>query len=174
MLNETIAADYSCTDAESGVASCVGSVAAGTPITTTSAGSHTFIVHTVDLAGNTAMQSVNYTVNYKICLRYDPTKVHKQGSTIPIKIQLCDNADQNVSASSIALTAHSITQASTSTFGPLEDSGNANPDNSFRYESAFEGYIYNLSTKPLTTGRHTVDFTIADNPTIYRVPFQVQ
>jgi hypothetical protein len=177
LLNQTTTADFTCADTGSGLASCTGPAPSGSPIDTTSVGAHTFTINAADNAGNTATKSVGYTVIYKICLLYDPSKVHRKGSTIPIKIQVCDTADANASASSIALTAHSITQTSTSTSGPVEDSGNANPDNNFRYDPALGatgGYIYNLSTKDLTTGSYTLNFTVGANPARYTVPFQVQ
>jgi hypothetical protein len=103
--------------------------------------------------------------------------VAKKGSTIPIKIQLCDVNDANVSASGIAVTANGVTHTSTATSGPVEDAGAANPDSDFRYDPAIGvtgGYIYNLATKTLTTGGYTLNFTVGANPTIYAIPFQVQ
>lgn len=177
LLNQQVPAEYACTDAESGVASCTGPVPSGLPIDTSTVGPHSFTVTAADNAGNTAAQTAEYTVAYKICLLYNPAKVAKKGSTIPIKIQLCDSGDINMSSSSIALTAQGITQTSTATSGPVEDAGNANPDNNFRHDPTLGtggGYIYNLSTQPLAKGSYTLDFTVGADTAVYHLPFQVQ
>ena len=61
-VGEQVTADYSCTDEHSGVASCVGSVAAGAAVDTGSVGEKTFTVEAGDKAGNTASKTVKYTV----------------------------------------------------------------------------------------------------------------
>lgn len=58
-LNQSVLAAYTCSDATSGVVSCVGTVANGTPIDT-SVGKHTFSVTATDNAGNTVTKTVNY------------------------------------------------------------------------------------------------------------------
>ena len=61
-VGQHVAADYSCTDNESGVASCLGDVAVGAAVDTGSIGEKTFTVEASDNAGNTASKTVNYTV----------------------------------------------------------------------------------------------------------------
>ncbi len=60
----TVLASYTCVDEAggSGVASCVGDVASGSPIDTTIAGAKTFTVTGADNAGNTQVVVVDYTV----------------------------------------------------------------------------------------------------------------
>jgi CSLREA domain-containing protein len=64
VLNSTVKADYFCSDAGSGVASCPGSAPNGGNIDTSTLGSHTFTVGpATDLANHTALAvSVTYTV----------------------------------------------------------------------------------------------------------------
>jgi hypothetical protein len=57
-----VAADYTCTDAVSGIASCVAPVPDGDPIDTSTLGAVSFTVTATDLAGNTVEETVNYTV----------------------------------------------------------------------------------------------------------------
>ncbi len=57
-------ADYECVDRGSGADDCNGTVAVGSPISTTP-GPHTFEVTTTDLAGNQATRSVTYNVAYR-------------------------------------------------------------------------------------------------------------
>lgn len=61
-VGQQVAADYSCSDDGSGIASCVGSVANGAPLDTGSPGDKTFTVNATDKAGNQASKSVSYSV----------------------------------------------------------------------------------------------------------------
>lgn len=61
-VGELVAADYSCSDVESGIATCVGSVPDGAPIDTATPGDKTFTVNATDNAGNPASKSVSYSV----------------------------------------------------------------------------------------------------------------
>jgi hypothetical protein len=61
-VGEVVTADYSCTDEDSGVDSCVGSVPIGATVETGSVGPKSFTVQASDKAGNTASKTVNYTV----------------------------------------------------------------------------------------------------------------
>jgi len=117
------------------------------------------------------------TPRYGACLLYDPTKAVKSGSTVPIKLQLCNGSGNDLSSSSITVHAISITEASSSISGAAQDSGNANPDNDFRFDSTLGstgGYIFNLSTKGLTTGTYNVNFTVTGDSFTYAAPFQVK
>ena len=55
-------ADYDCTDADSGIASCVGTVADGALFDRSSPGTKTFTVTATDNAGNTTTKTVTYRV----------------------------------------------------------------------------------------------------------------
>jgi hypothetical protein len=61
-LNQHVLASYTCTDKTSGVASCLGTVADGTSVPTSVAGTQTFNVTATDNAGNTTLKSVSYMV----------------------------------------------------------------------------------------------------------------
>jgi hypothetical protein len=61
-LNKVVRASYTCGDAISGVTSCLGTVADGARINTTTPGMQTFSVVAIDNAGNTTTQSITYTV----------------------------------------------------------------------------------------------------------------
>jgi hypothetical protein len=55
-------ASYSCSDSGSGIDSCVGTVANGSPINTSTLGNRTFTVTATDNAGNTRVVTHTYTV----------------------------------------------------------------------------------------------------------------
>ena len=52
----------------------------------------------------------------------------RTGSTIPIKLQLCDADGQNLSSPAIVLTAFEVLFVSSAVSGDPEDSGSANPE----------------------------------------------
>lgn len=179
MLNQVVPADYACADESggSGLASCAGPVASGSPIDTATVGVKTFTVTATDHAGNTASQSVSYTVTYNICVLYDQSKSHKLGSTVPIKLQLCDAANANVSAADIVVHATELTKLDNTAAGALADIGNANPDNDFRFEAGLGGsggYIYNLSTRDLSAGTWALGFTVDGDPLTHAVEFDLR
>jgi hypothetical protein len=69
-LGSVVAADYACADEDggSGLASCVGDVADGAPIDTSTPGLHSFSVTASDAAGNTTTASVTFRVVYEFAL----------------------------------------------------------------------------------------------------------
>jgi len=173
-INQPVAAAYGCTDLGSGLSKCAGNVASGSNIDTASVGLHQFSVAATDNVLNASSLSVAYTVAFKVCLLYDPTLVKNAGSTIPIKLRLCDASGANVSSASLSLQATTVTRLSSSVTGIPDDSGNANPDNAFRYDASLAGYIYNLSTKGYLPGTYALSFTAGGDPTTHTVQFQLR
>jgi MBG domain (YGX type)/Bacterial Ig-like domain (group 3)/Galactose oxidase, central domain len=113
---------------------------------------------------NTATKGL--TVYYNTCLLYDPTRAVKSGATYPIKLYLCDVNNADVSSPGLVVNATGLYQNSSFT-GSVEDAGNANPDNNFRYDSTLGpsgGYIFNLSTRGLNTGTYRLTFTAGTAP----------
>ena len=140
---------------------------------------HTYIVGTTyDGEGPTA----TLAVKFNLCLLYDPTKAVARGATSPIKFQLCSATGGNLSAPGIVVHAISVVKISPSISGQLEDSGSANPDSDFRFDATLGGtggYIYNLSTKSLSTGTWKLTFTVQDkagstSTQTYSTNFQVK
>ena len=114
-------------------------------------------------------------IAYNICVQYDQTQVKKAGSTIPIKLQLCDANGANLSAPNIVVHATYVMFVS-GTVPPVtpDDSGNANPDNDFRFDGTIGttgGYIFNLSTKGLFAGAWSLHFMAGADPTDHSVGF---
>jgi hypothetical protein len=122
----------------------------------------------------TAPSSDTATLNvtFNICVLYDQTKAVKSGATYPIKLQLCDVNGNNVSSSDITVHAVGVGQVSSTSFGEVIASGNANPDNDFRFDSGY--YIYNLKTTELDTGVYNLYFTAGTDPVLHTVQFQVK
>jgi photosystem II stability/assembly factor-like uncharacterized protein len=89
-----VAASYGCGDATSGVDSCVGTVANGRPIDTSSVGQHTFTVTARDHAGNQRTKTVTYSVVFAFAGFFDPVanpptvNVMKAGKGAPLAFSL--------------------------------------------------------------------------------------
>jgi hypothetical protein len=115
-------------------------------------------------------------VTYGVCVQYDPAKAAQSGSTIPIKLQLCNVNLGDVSAQSAVVHAVSVNQVTTSAPATLNDSGNANPDFNFRYTGGggLGGYIFNLSTRGYPTGTYLLNFTVTGDPVPHAVQFSVR
>jgi hypothetical protein len=177
LLGQSVPANYACADPladgstpGSGVRSCAGPADSGKAIDTTAVGSRTFTVNATDKVGNASSKSVSYQVSYKICGLDPSDKINHAGSTIPVKLDLCDATGHSVSSSGIAVTAQSFIAADGSS-QPSQDAGNANPGNAFRYAGG--RYIYNLNTKGLAAGAYKLSFTAAGDPVVHDLRFQL-
>lgn len=111
-------------------------------------------------------------VTFNICLDYDPGKAVKSGAAYPIKIKLCDINGNNVSSAGIVVQAISISQVSSTSTAEVISSGEANPDNNFRFEDG--RYIFNLKTTGLSTGVYNLYFKAGSDPVLHTVQFQVK
>jgi microsomal dipeptidase-like Zn-dependent dipeptidase len=168
VVNQVVAADYSCRDDGSGIATCDGPIAAGANLDTTT-GAHAFTVTATDRVNHLTSVSHPYNVAFAVCALYDSTVTKKAGSTVPIKLQLCDAGSANLSAASIPVHAVGVTRMSTNT--PVEL---ANPDFDFRYDATLGGYIFNLSTKGFSAGTYALLFTAGNDPTTHTATFAVR
>ncbi len=174
LVGQVTLAAYHCNDGGSGVNLCAGNVASGAPADTASAGAKTFIVNARDNVGNMSSQSAQYSVHYGLCLLYDPSKARPRGSTMPVKLRLCDAQGNNVSSAAVTVRATELLFASTNAALEIEDAGQANPEANFRYDSDLKGYIFNLSTRGLATGTYVLRFTVSDDTALHSVSFQIR
>jgi hypothetical protein len=134
-------------------------------------GSASFTVTGTDAVGNSAKQTTTYTVAYRICALFDAGQSRQSGSTLPVKLELCDANGVDVSSPALAVRALSVDA------GPASASGNANPGGLFRYDATLGpggGYIYNLSLKGLAPGTHTLNLGIGGDPTAHSLTFVVR
>jgi len=121
---------------------------------------------------NSASGTGTLKVGYNIMPLYDQTKVANSGSTIPIKLEITDANGNNLSSANTVVTAVRLALVSTNVYGPVEDSGNANPDSNFRF--AGDSYIFNLKTTGLATGVYNLYFEVGNDPTLHTVQFQIK
>lgn len=163
LLNELVAAAYACSDGGSGVASCVGTVANGTSITTNSVGTKTFGVDSSDNVGNQGSASQTYQVIYKIQLLYTPTKPQPA-----IVLQLLDANNVNRSSPATAVTARCVVPVGvTSCSNPIQSLNGA-----FTVSSAQQAYAYKLNKTGLKKGtQFNLLFMAQNDPVLHAAPF---
>jgi len=115
-------------------------------------------------------------IYYEVHTLTDLSQAFHAGRTIPIKLQLTDANGNNVSSPDVALTAVRLERVNadgSTTQVALQDAGNANPNNQFRYDSGLQGYIFNLSTKNLTAGGYHFFWTAGDDPIEKELDFRL-
>jgi hypothetical protein len=99
LLDEEVLADYSCADEDggSGLASCLGDVADGAPVDTSTVGEKEFAVEAEDVAGNTSVARSVYRVVYDfegfLWPARNPPHLNewKAGAVVPIRFELGGN-----------------------------------------------------------------------------------
>lgn len=115
---------------------------------------------------------------YHFASLFDQAGAYKAGRTVPIQLQILDSNGLNVSSPSLIVSARSLLKLDDSSSSAVIDSGNANPDSNFRFDSTIGttgGYIFNLSTKPLTAGTYALSFYVGGDKTFfYTLTFQVR
>lgn len=114
------------------------------------------------------------TIAYDAHTLTDLSKAFHAGRTIPIKLELTDANGNNLSSSDIDLSAIRLERVNadgTRTEVALQDAGNSNPGNLFRYDSSIGGYIFNLSTKNLGAGTYDFFWTAEGDPTEHSLRF---
>jgi len=157
-LNEVVYADYSCQDEAggSGLASCVGTVANGEAIDTSSVGPKSFTVDAEDNAGNTASLTHNYTVIYDFDGFFRPVdnlptlNVAKAGSAIPVKFSL--SGDQGLSIFASGYPKSQVIECnSTSPVEGVDETVTAG-SSSLSYDSSIDQYNYVWKTAKSWTG----------------------
>jgi probable HAF family extracellular repeat protein len=179
---QIVNASYTCADLESGVDTCVGTVANGAAINTSVLGAHTFSVTATDVAGNTAAATVSYSVNaLPPSLAFTgflapvdagdstggtptmPAKTFKAGSTIPLKFTLTSSSGQAVTTGVHTLQVIKVTSATTSgTALNAVAQGGGTTGNQFRLTGG--QWMFNLDTKDtgMTAGVWKIIATLSD------------
>jgi hypothetical protein len=171
---------FSCSDlgALSGLASCNGSVANLSSLSTTPVGPHSYSVNASDNAGNTSAKTIGYTVGYRFDGFLQPINdtAHqvglyeskfKLGSTVPVKLQLKNGGGTAVQAATVPGFSYKKLGSSCDSLTDTESTVavDATSGSSFRWDSSLAGYIYNFSTKSLTAGEYRIYASLDDGST---------
>jgi hypothetical protein len=181
ILNQAVLANYSCED-PSGVSSCVGPVANGNAIDTSTVGAQTFTVTAQDAAGNTTSKTNTFSIQYAssgTCygepghvirqpINADGSSVFKQGSTVPAKFRVCDANGVSIGTAGV-VTSFKLVQriAGTVSTGVNEDVVSTTPDTAFRWSASDQQWIFNINTKNLMPGNtYVYKITLNDDSDI--------
>jgi len=154
-------------DAEDGALPVVCTPASGS---TFAPGKTTVTCSAADVSGNPATATFTVWVQYQAPtggtfflqpINPDGSSIFKRGSTIPVKFKLT-----GVSAGITNLGAHlSVAKISNSVTGSYVEAaspGAANSGSTFRYDPDGNLYIFNLSTKGLSTGTWSLRVSLGD------------
>jgi hypothetical protein len=102
--------------------------------------------------------------------RDDDRDKPKHGSTVMIKLTLCSATGANLSSPSVIVTALRLVNARTGQVKPVEDAGNSNPGNRFRFDRGLTrggGYVFHLSTKGLSDGTWHLIYSASGDSTLH-------
>jgi hypothetical protein len=81
----------------------------------------------------------------------DGSSTFKQGSTVPAKFRVCDAAGHSIGTAGLVTSFNLIQTISGTISATVDDTvTSTTPDSSFRWDSAAQQWIFNVSTKPLS------------------------
>ncbi len=185
-LGASVAADYTCSDGGSGVASCAGTASNGNPIDTASIGVKTFSVTTTDGVGNTTAVSLTYEVHYDFRGFFAPVdnkdasgnfilNTVKAGSAVPVKFSLGGNQGLKILAPGAATSPNPKSEAVSCTTSGTEDvveeTVNAG-GSSLSYDASANQYTYVWKTdKAWATTCRLFTLTLSDG-TLHQAKFK--
>lgn len=172
ILHQNATANWSASDALSGLLSAEGTTASGNPIDTNAVGEKTYAVSATDNAGNISTKTITYYVQYGYGgvlqpVNSDGKSVFKFGSTIPVKFQLTDAAENFVTTAIVKIYLSKISDGIVGTEIEADSTSAASTGNEFRYSTDGSQYIFNLSTKPLSVGTWQIRIALDDGTSKY-------
>jgi beta-galactosidase len=163
---EPVIVTWSASDEMSGVDSATGNITSGSALDVSKVGKYTLTFTAVDKVGNTITKTITYYVQYNYSgllapISKDGSSSFKQGSTVPVKLQLKDANGVLVTDAAVKLYVAKVTDG---VVGPESEavSTAALDGNSFRYDSTSNQYIFNLNTKDLTAGTIELSIELGD------------
>jgi len=176
LLNQVVSATWSATDAHSGVVPpTTGTILINTSSVGTGQTLTVPVGTAVDYAGNpSAVVTANYSVVYAYSdilppINPDGSSIFKLGSTVPVKFQLRDANGTFVPNAIAKIYLLKISNGITGTELEAVSTSAATTGNLFRYDSTSNQYIFNLATKPLSTGTWQIRIELVDDGMSYIV-----
>jgi hypothetical protein len=132
-------------------------------------GTSVVICTATDSAGNTKQKNFNVTVTYGWSgllqpINADGSSIFKLGSTVPVKFALTD-ASAGVTNAVARLFYSKTNNNVVGTDLEATTTVSASTGNLFRYDTTTRQYIYNWSTKGLTTGTYQLKIDLVDGTT---------
>lgn len=176
-LGQIVAADYECDDeGGSGLATCVGDLADGVLLDTTSVGLKTFTVDATDNAGNVASLTHDYIVAYDFAGFFSPVdnlptlNLAKAGSAIPIKFSLGGDQGLDIFATGYPKSQPIVCDNSASVDG-IEETMTAG-SSSLAYDPVADLYTYVWKTLKGWAGTCRQLVLKLDDESFHRANFQ--
>ena len=111
---------------------------------------------------------------YAVLPLFDASRSYKLGSIVPIRLQLLDPQGENVSSASLVPTATRLVRKDAAPPLDIQDAGNSNPDGDLHYDSALQGYVFNLSTRNLALGTWDLCFAVPGDTATYHILFSIR
>lgn len=158
-VGQVVLADYSCTDADSGIRHCQGSVPSGDPIDTRNIGAYEFVVFAADQAGNPVYSRARYAVVYPFEGFAKPiadsglTQM-KAGDDVPLKFSLHGAYGLD------AVTATTQQAIDCASRAGLDAPGSAT--GTLTYNTSQDRYLFAWSTAKSWSGCRAVTVTLRD------------
>ena len=169
VLNTALGSNYTCSDLTSGVAICNGPVSNGASVSTAVVGSMKFAVSATDNAGNSAISTSAYTIQYSpagtVCLgapghtvlqpiKVDGSSIFKQGSTVSVKFRVCDANGVSIGTPGVVSNFALVQMLGTTTLQTDDEAVvSATPDTTFRWDATNQQWAFNFGTKNLSAGQ---------------------
>jgi hypothetical protein len=98
----------------------------------------------------------------------DGSSIFKLGSTVPVKFALTDAQAARIATAVASLSIAKVSNDVEGTFVEAISTSNATTGSLFRYDPTSQQYIFNLSTKGLSTGTWSLKISL-DDGTSYTV-----
>jgi hypothetical protein len=123
---------------------------------------HVDAASTTNYFAATATVSINVSYSTGACLgdlghsilqpiNADGSSTFKQGSTVPAKFRVCDAAGHSIGTAGLVTSFNLVQTISGTVSATVDDTViSTTPDSSFRWDSAAQQWIFNVSTKPLS------------------------
>jgi len=156
LLGQDVAANYSCIDGGSDVASCSGPVASGDNLDTTSVGQKTFTVEAIDKVGNASSTSYSYTVVYDFSGFLQPVddlpklNIINAGRAVPVKFGLRGFQGLDIFAEGYPK-SQVVVCDSTAPVDGIEATATANTSG-LTYDDSTDQYNYGMKTEKAWAG----------------------
>jgi lysophospholipase L1-like esterase len=167
LLGGAASASVSAADGQSGLAlDPSGSLV----MSTSTVGPKTVTATARDNVGHETTKSCTTRVEYGFSgllqpINSDGSSVFKLGSTIPVKFTLANSASAPVAIASATLTTAKLANSIEGTEVEAVSTSAASTGNQFRYDATSRQYVFNLSTKSLTSGTWSLKVTLDDGAT---------
>jgi lysophospholipase L1-like esterase len=160
-------ANVSASDDESGLASDPSGLVA---INTSSVGPKTVSRSATDNVVHSTTKSCTTQVQYMFSgamqpINPDGSSIFKLGSTVPVKFALTDSSASAIGSAVASLSVAKVSNSVEGTFVEAVSTSNATTGSLFRYDATSQQYIFNLSTKSLTTGTYSLKISLDDGTT---------